>query len=141
MQNISIDFITQDNIKIIIDGEELKDIEGFCLKIKQGKEPYYTVKKKVIKQQKPLKEVKENTNDKNIPLWRSIHRAAECLKEEDPQTSISEWRIRQLVANREISYITDSKGKLVDLNEIRRYYNNKKINAVSRLPTKIKAIR
>ena len=59
-----------------------------------------------------------------MPQWRSIHKAAEELKAEDPNTAISEWRIRQLVAKREISYTDSSNGKLVDLNEIRSYFDS-----------------
>ena len=43
MRNISIDFISQNDVRICIDGEELEDISVFSLKIKEGKIPKCSV--------------------------------------------------------------------------------------------------
>ena len=136
MKNITIDFISQSNIYVNIDGERIDDIVEVVIEVKKESETF-RFQKAVQKEQKQLNHI--NNTAKNMPQWRSIHKAAEELKIEDPRTAISEWRIRQLVTGSEISYIENSKGKLVDLNEIKQYLNNKKRNVV-RAHTKIKAI-
>ena len=136
MRNVIIDFISPSNIYASIDGKKIEDITEVTFEIKKENE-IFRFQKAVQKEQNSLKEIKNNAA-KSTPLWRSIHKAAEDLKKEDAGTAISEWRIRQLVASGEISYTNDSKGKLVDLNEIKQYFNNKKTN--SALHTKIKAI-
>lgn len=134
MKNITIDFISSSNIYVNIDGERIDDIAEVIIEIKRENETF-RFQKAVQKEQKQLN---KNDTAKNMPQWRSIHKAAEELKAEDPNTAISEWRIRQLVAKREISYTDSSNGKLVDLNEIKHYFNNKKRSVVS--AHKIKAI-
>ena len=136
MKNISIDFISSSNIYVNIDGERIDDIAEVIIEIKRENETF-RFSKAVQKEQKQLNNI--NNTAKNMPQWRSIHKAAEELKAEDPNTAISEWRIRQLVAKREISYTDSSNGKLVDLNEIKHYFNNKKRSVVN-TNTKIKAI-
>lgn len=124
MKNITIDFISPSNIYANINGERIDDIAEVVIEIKKENETF-RFRKAVQKEQKQLNNIKNDTA-KNMPQWRSIHKAAEELKAEDPNTAISEWRIRQLVIDNEISYMENSKGKLVDLNEIRQYFNNKK---------------
>ena len=124
MKNITIDFISPSNIYANINGERIDDIAEVVIEIKKENETF-PFRKAVQKEQKQLNNIKNDTA-KNMPQWRSIHKAAEELKAEDPNTAISEWRIRQLVIDNEISYMENSKGKLVDLNEIRQYFNNKK---------------
>ncbi|MCI8629041.1 MAG: hypothetical protein HFE57_05990 [Firmicutes bacterium] len=136
MKNITIDFISSSNIYVNIDGERIDDIAEVIIEIKKENETF-RFQKAVQKEQKQLNNI--NNTAKNMPQWRSIHKAAEELKAEDPNTAISEWRIRELVAKGEISYTNDNKGKLVDLNEIRHYFNNKKRSVVN-TNTKIKAI-
>ncbi len=136
MKNITIDFISSSNIYVNIDGERIDDIAEVIIEIKKENETF-RFQKAVQKEQKQLNNI--NNTAKNMPQWRSIHKAAEELKAEDPNTAISEWRIRQLVAKREISYTDSSNGKLVDLNEIKHYFNNKKRSVVN-TNTKIKAI-
>lgn len=136
MKNITIDFISSSNIYVNIDGERIDDIAEVIIEIKRENETF-RFQKAVQKEQKQLNNI--NNTAKNMPQWRSIHKAAEELKAEDPNTAISEWRIRQLVAKREISYTDSSNGKLVDLNEIKHYFNNKKRSVVN-TNTKIKAI-
>ena len=136
MKNITIDFISSSNIYVNIDGERIDDIAEVIIEIKKENETF-RFQKAVQKEQKQLNNI--NNTAKNMPQWRSIHKAAEELKTEDPHAAISEWRIRELVAKGEISYTNDNKGKLVDLNEIRHYFNNKKRSVVN-TNTKIKAI-
>ena len=136
MNNISIDFISPSNIYVNIDGERIDDIAEVIIEIKKENETF-RFSKAVQKEQKQLNNI--NNTAKNMPQWRSIHKAAEELKAEDPNTAISEWRIKHLVAKREISYTDSSNGKLVDLNEIKHYFNNKKRSVVN-TNTKIKAI-
>lgn len=136
MKNITIDFISSSNIYVNIDGERIDDIAEVIIEIKKENETF-RFQKAVQKEQKQLNNI--NNTAKNMPQWRSIHKAAEELKAEDPNTAISEWRIRELVAKGEISYTNDNKGKLVDLNEIRHYFNNKKRSVIN-TNTKIKAI-
>lgn len=120
MQNISIDVVSQNDVIIRINGEVLENLEEFLLEVKQGEVPTYSIKKSMCKKQKQLEVVKENTS----PQWRSIQRAAEALKQQDEGTAITQWRIRQLVKEGKISYKQDGRRKLVDLNEIKRYYQN-----------------
>ncbi len=120
MQNISIDVISQNDVIIRINGEVLENLEEFLLEIKQGEIPTYSIKRSMGKKQKQLEVVKDNT----YPLWRSIQKAAEALKQQDYGTAITQWRIRQLVKEGKISYKQDGRSKLVDLNEIKRYYQN-----------------
>ena len=136
MKNITIDFISSSNIYVNIDGERIDDIAEVIIEIKRENETF-RFQKAVQKEQKQLNNI--NNTAKNMPQWRSIHKAAEELKAEDPNTAISEWRIRELVAKGEISYTNDNKGKLVDLNEIKHYFNNKKRSVIN-TNTKIKAI-
>ena len=136
MKNITIDFISSSNIYVNIDGERIDDIAEVIIEIKKENETF-RFQKAVQKEQKQLNNI--NNTAKNMPQWRSIHKAAEELKAEDPNTAISEWRIRELVAKGEISYTDSSNGKLVDLNEIKHYFNNKKRSVVN-TNTKIKAI-
>ncbi len=92
MQNISIDVISQNDVIIRINGEVLENLEEFLLEIKQGEIPTYSIKRSMGKKQKQLEVVKDNT----YPLWRSIQKAAEALKQQDYGTAITQWRIRQL---------------------------------------------
>lgn len=120
MRTIHIDMISAYDIKISIDGEVLEDIDAFMLEIKKGEIPNYSIKKSMFQKQKPLEIVKEDAS----PQWRNIHQAAEALKQEDAGTAITEWRIRQLVKENKISYRQEGRNKLVDLNEIKRYFQN-----------------
>jgi len=105
MKSIHIDFISQEDIRISIDGEMLKDIAGFRLKIKEGKTPKYSVTKKAI-------ENKEFSQD-----LMNINKAAQAL-------NMSYSIIKRLVDEGKISYIENGNQRMVDLNEIRRYYAN-----------------
>ena len=120
MRNISIDFVSQNDIRICIDGEKLEDVSGFSLKIKEGKIPQYSVKKKAFKQPKELKVV---TNHKN-PRLRSIPEVVKALKKEDPDTSITTSSIRSLAKEGKIAVYPKGKQVQVDLDEIEEYFRS-----------------
>lgn len=138
MRNINIDFISQYDVQISIDGERLKDIAGFSLKIKDGKIPKWSVIKKPFKEnKKPLKEIK---GTRSFPKLRTINQAAKELKAEDPNTIVTDSIIRRLIRESKIAYIQDGNKQLVDLNDIRRYYENSKITVDMTECPKIRAI-
>ena len=87
MKNITIDFISSSNIYVNIDGERIDDIAEVIIEIKKENETF-RFSKAVQKEQKQLNNI--NNTAKNMPQWRSIHKAAEELKAEDPNTAISE---------------------------------------------------
>ena len=120
MRNINIDFVSQNDVRISIDGEELEDISGFSLKIKEGKIPKCSVEKKAFKELKKLEVIR---NDK-IPILRSIPEAVKELKEEDPKTSITTSSVRSLVKEGKVLKYPKGKQIQVDLDEIKEYYRN-----------------
>ena len=95
MQNISIDFVSQYDVQISINGEKLKDIAGFYLKIKENEIPIYSIEKKVFQEQKEQKKALKEI--KNSPRLRTIKQAAEELKEKDANTVITVSIIRKLI--------------------------------------------
>lgn len=120
MRNISIDFVSQNDVRISIDGEELEDVASFSLKIKEGKNPKCSVEKKAFKELKKLEVIR---NEKT-PRLRSIPEAVKALKEEDPKTSITMSAIRSLVKEGKILKYPKGKQIQVDLDEIKEYYRN-----------------
>ena len=120
MRNISIDFISQNDVRICIDGEELEDISGFSLKIKEGKIPKCFFEKKAFKELKKLEAIKNN----KTPRLRSIPEAVKELKEEDPNTSITTSSVRSLVKEGKVLKYPKGKQIQVDLDEIKEYYRN-----------------
>ncbi len=120
MRNINIDFVSQNDVRISIDGEVLEDISGFSLKIKEGKIPKCFFEKKAFKELKKLEVIK---NDKT-PRLRSIPEAVKELKEEDPNTSITTSSVRSLVKEGKVLKYPKGKQIQVDLDEIKEYYRN-----------------
>ncbi len=120
MRNINIDFVSQNDVRISIDGEVLEDISGFSLKIKEGKIPKCFFEKKAFKELKKLEVIK---NDKT-PRLRSIPEAVKELKEEDPKTSITISSVRSLVKEGKVLKYPKGKQIQVDLDEIKEYYRN-----------------
>ena len=120
MRNINIDFVSQNDVRISIDGEVLEDISGFSLKIKEGKIPKCFFEKKAFKELKKLEVIK---NDKT-PRLRSIPEAVKELKEEDPKTSITTSSVRSLVKEGKVLKYPKGKQIQVDLDEIKEYYRN-----------------
>lgn len=120
MRNINIDFVSQNDVRISIDGEELEDVASFSLKIKEGKNPKCSVEKKAFKELKKLEVIR---NEKT-PRLRSIPEAVKALKEEDPKTSITMSAIRSLVKEGKILKYPKGKQIQVDLDEIKEYYRN-----------------
>lgn len=138
MQNISIDFVSQNDVQISIDGEKLKDIAGFYLKIKENEIPIYSIEKKVFQEQKEQKKALKEI--KNSPRLRTINQAAKELKEKDANTVITESIIRKLIREEKIGYIQDGNKKLVDLNDIEKYYESNKTTIKNVACPKMKAI-
>ena len=120
MRNINIDFVSQNDVRISIDGKALEDISVFSLKIKEGKNPKCSVEKKAFKELKKLEVIK---NDKT-PRLRSIPEAVKELKEEDPKTSITISSVRSLVKEGKVLKYPKGKQIQVDLDEIKEYYRN-----------------
>ncbi len=138
MQNISIDFVSQYDVQISINGEKLKDIAGFYLKIKENEIPIYSIEKKVFQEQKEQKKALKEI--KNSPRLRTIKQAAEELKEKDANTVITVSIIRKLIREEKIGYIQDGNKKLVDLNDIEKYYESNKTTIKNVACPKMKAI-
>ena len=120
MRNINIDFVSQNDVRISIDGKALEDISVFSLKIKEGKNPKCFFGKKAFKELKKLEVIK---NDKT-PRLRSIPEAVKELKEEDPKTSITTSSVRSLVKEGKVLKYPKGKQIQVDLDEIKEYYRN-----------------
>ena len=138
MQNISIDFVSQYDVQISINGEKLKDIAGFYLKIKENEIPIYSIEKKVFQEQKEQKKALKEI--KNSPRLRTIKQAAEELKEKDANTVITVSIIRKLIREEKIGYIQDGNKKLVDFNDIEKYYESNKTTIKNVACPKMKAI-
>lgn len=52
---------------------------------------------------------------------RKIKNSLEEIKAEDPNTCLTEYAIRQMVANGEISHIRRGRKILIDLDELKEY--------------------
>lgn len=55
---------------------------------------------------------------------RKIKNSLEEIKAEDPNTCLTEYAIRQMVANGEISHIRRGRKILIDLDELKEYLAN-----------------
>lgn len=55
---------------------------------------------------------------------RKIKNSLEDIKAEDPNTCLTEYAIRQMVANGEISHIKRGRKILIDLDELKEYLYN-----------------
>ncbi len=122
MQNISIDMIGKNDIKIAIDGKELSDIIGFSLEIRVGETEKYSIEKNLSKQQNQIESIRKNkVKGEN---WRTIPEAIKELKTEDPNTAITNCSIRNLVKEEKISFIKDGRTTKIDLIELKEYYRN-----------------
>ena len=130
MRNINIDFVSQNDVRISIDGKALEDISVFSLKIKEGKNPKCFFGKKAFKELKKLEVIK---NDKT-PRLRSIPEAVKELKQEDPNTSITTSSVRSLVKEDKILKYPKGKQIQVDLDEIKEYYRS--IGKVTKVKSK-----
>lgn len=118
MRNISIDFISQDDIRINIDGEKIADVSGVSLEIKVNDTERYCIEKKVsCKQEK----------DRKYPMvenWRTIPEAIRDLKAEDPKTAITDCSVRSLVKRGEIASIKSGSVTKIDLTELKEFFKN-----------------
>lgn len=52
---------------------------------------------------------------------RKIKNSLEEIKAEDPNTCLTEYAIRQMIANGEISHIRRGRKILIDLDELKEY--------------------
>ena len=127
MKNITIDIITQDDIRILIDGEAVKNIDSFTLKIKDGKAPKCVFTQKAFKDKKQPKKVKKEA----FPYVRSVPEAIKYLKEQDPKTAITKNAVEKLIEQNKISFMMDGRIRKVNVNEIIEYYRN--INSTPKL--------
>lgn len=135
MRHISIDFISRNDIRICIDGEKIADVAGFSLEIKEGESPSYSIQKNVFPKTKEKGLLKQSSK-KEISLWRTVRQAAKALQEEDPKTAITDSVIRRLMAEDAIKSKPKAKGskvRLVDLNEIKRYFDDDSDNIKQRI--------
>lgn len=112
MKNITIDIVTQSDIRISIDGEKIANVQSFTLKVKDNEAQKYSFSKKVLQQ----------SND--IPFIRSIADAADYFKKIDSHTAITQYAIRDLIKRGLISYTLDGVKKKVNVYEIAEYYRN-----------------
>ena len=55
---------------------------------------------------------------------RKIKNSLEEIKAEDPNTCLTEYAIRQIVKNGEISHIRRGRKILIDLDELKEYLSN-----------------
>ena len=55
---------------------------------------------------------------------RKINTSLEEIKAEDPNTCLTEYAIRQIVKNGEISHIRRGRKILIDLDELKEYLSN-----------------
>lgn len=55
---------------------------------------------------------------------RKIKTSLEDIKAEDPNTALTEYAIRQMVINGEISHIRRGRKILIDLDELKEYLSN-----------------
>ena len=55
---------------------------------------------------------------------RGIKTGVEDIKAEDPNTCLTEYAIRQMVANGEISHIRRGRKILIDLDKLKEYLAN-----------------
>ena len=100
--------------------------------------PIYSIEKKVFQEQKEQKKALKEI--KNSPRLRTIKQAAEELKEKDANTVITVSIIRKLIREEKIGYIQDGNKKLVDLNDIEKYYESNKTTIKNVACPKMKAI-
>ena len=134
MQNISIDMIGKNDIKIVIDGKELSDITGFSLEMRVGEAEKYSIEKNLSKQRNQLESIRNNKI--KAENWRTIPEAIKELKTEDPNTAITNCGVRNLVKEEKISFIKDGRTTKIDLIELKEYYRN--MGKISKLNQKAK---
>lgn len=55
---------------------------------------------------------------------RTIKETAKYIKEKDPDTAITEYAIRKMVANKQIKSIRTGKKYLINIEEVERFFEN-----------------
>lgn len=55
---------------------------------------------------------------------RTIKETTKYIKEKDPDTAITEYAIRKMVANKQIKSIRTGKKYLINIEEVERFFEN-----------------
>lgn len=58
----------------------------------------------------------------NLPRMRTIKKCVEHFRNEDPETSVNEYQIRQIVKNNSFLAVMSGKKYLVDLDKLIEYF-------------------
>ena len=66
-----------------------------------------------------------NNNQPQIPRMRTVHEAAEELKQLDANTAVTEYHIRRLVLDGVLPRIKAGKKYLINLDSLLEYFNGK----------------
>ncbi len=66
-----------------------------------------------------------NNNQPQIPRMRTVHEAAQELKQLDPSTAVTEYHIRRLVLDGVLPRIKAGKKYLINLDSLLEYFNGK----------------
>lgn len=102
-----------------------------------GENEKYCIEKNILKQQKRI----ENRQEYRVENWRTIPKAIQELKEEDPKTDITGCNIRKLVEERKIPFTKDGRTTKIELNALKEYYRNSyKMESIEVVKPKIKPI-
>lgn len=76
----------------------------------------------LLSDSEPLKEDKPQQY-RRAPM-RTIHKAIEELKNEDPDTALTEYALKRLVVSGEIPCVKAGSKRLVNMDIVRRYLND-----------------
>lgn len=68
-----------------------------------------------------MKEVRLTEKNYNIPRMRTIKKAIEAIRADDPETDFTEHRLRKLIDAGDIPHIERGQRFLVDLNKLYAY--------------------
>ena len=66
-----------------------------------------------------------NKSEHRIPRMRTVHEAAEELKQLDANTAVTEYHIRRLVLDGVLPRIKAGKKYLINLDSLLEYFNGK----------------
>ena len=64
-----------------------------------------------------------NKSEHRIPRMRTVHEAAQELKQLDPSTAVTEYHIRRLVLDGVLPRIKAGKKYLINLDSLLEYFN------------------
>ncbi len=121
IRNISVEFIEPNEIKILIDGKEQKEISSFELKVENGKATY-SPQYKIFHKEEKIPKLFDETK------MRTIQKAVEEIKKFDPDTRISETSVRKNVKNGNIPCQQEGRTYMVNVLNILEFYKNNAMN-------------